>query len=46
MISDAACEILVRAGWIAYLNQLQQSNETVSIEFLQNLQEDHCFWEN
>jgi len=34
MVSDAAREILARAGWIVYLNQLQQSNETVAIEFL------------
>ena len=41
MVSDAAREILARAGWIAYLNRLQQSNETVAIEFLQNLQENY-----
>jgi len=41
MVSDVAREILVRAGWIVYLNCLQQSNETVAIEFLQNLQEHH-----
>ena len=41
IISDVAREILTRAGWIVYLNRLQQSNETVAIEFLQNLQERH-----
>jgi len=40
-VSDAAQEILARAGWLTYLNRLQESNETVAIEFLQNLQEDH-----
>ena len=41
MIFDVAREILVRVGWIAYLNRLRQSNETMAIEFLQNLLEDH-----
>ena len=41
MVFDAAREILVRARWIAYLNRLQQYNETVAIEFLQNLPENH-----
>ena len=41
IVSDAAREILARAGWLTYLNWLQGSNETVAIEFLQNLQEDH-----
>jgi len=41
MVFDAAREILIRSGWTIYLNQLQQSNETVAIAFLQNLQEDH-----
>ena len=41
IVSDAAQEILARAGWLAYLNRLQESNETVAIEFLHNLQEDH-----
>ena len=40
-ISAAAWEILARAGWLTYLNHLQQSNKTVAIEFLQNLQEDY-----
>lgn len=40
-VSDAAWEILARAGWLTYLNHLQESNETISIEFLQNLQENH-----
>jgi len=40
-VSDAAREILTRAGWIVYLNHLQQSNETVAIDFLQNVQEHH-----
>jgi len=40
-VSDAAREILARAGWLTYLNRLEESNETVAIEFLQNLQEDH-----
>ena len=40
-VSDAPWEILTRAGWIVYLNRLQESNETVAIEFLQNLQEYH-----
>lgn len=37
-VSNAAQEILTRAGWIVYLNRLQESNETVAIEFLYNLQ--------
>jgi len=41
IVSDAVCEILIREGWITYLNCLQQSNKTMAIEFLQNLQEDH-----
>jgi len=40
-VSTAAQEILVRAGWLTYFNRLQESNETVAIEFLQNLQEDY-----
>jgi len=40
-VSDAAQEILARAGWLVYLNCLQESNKTVTIEFLQNLQEYH-----
>ena len=40
-VSDAAWEILTRAGWLVYLNRLQESNETIAIEFLQNLQEYH-----
>ena len=40
-VFDAAREIRARAGWLTYLNRLQESNETVAIEFLQNLQEDH-----
>ena len=40
-ISAAAREILERAGWLNYLNRLQESNETVAMEFLQNLQDDH-----
>ena len=40
-ISAAAREILARAGWLTYLNRLRESNETVAIEFLQNLQEDY-----
>ena len=39
--SDVAREILARAGWLVYLNHLQESNETVAIELLQNLQEYH-----
>lgn len=34
IISDVAREILERAGWINYLTRLQQSHETVAIEFL------------
>lgn len=41
IISDAAQAILERIGWINYLTRLQQSHETVAIEFLQNLQEDY-----
>ena len=41
MVSDGARKILARVGWIVYLNCLQQSNETVAIEFLKNLQEHH-----
>ena len=40
-ISAAAQEILERAGWLNYFNHLQESNETVVMEFLQNLQDDH-----
>ena len=40
-VSDAAREILARARWLTYFNGLQESNETVAIEFLQNLQEHH-----
>lgn len=40
-VSVAAREILARAGWLTYLNRLQESNETVAIEFLQNLQKDY-----
>jgi len=40
-VSDATREILARAGWLVYLNHVQESNETVAIEFLQNLQENH-----
>ena len=40
-ISAAAREILERAGWLNYFNRLQESNETVAMEFLQNLQDDH-----
>ena len=31
----------MRTGWIDNLTRLQQPHETVAIEFLQNLQEDH-----
>lgn len=40
-VSATAREILERAGWLTYLSRLQESNETVAMEFLQNLQEDH-----
>ena len=40
-VSDAAREILARAGWLTYFNHLQEYNGTVVIEFLQNLQEDY-----
>ena len=40
-VSATAQEILARAGWLTYLNRLRESNKTVAIEFLQNLQEDH-----
>ena len=40
-ISAAAREILERAGWLNYLSRLQESNETVAMEFFQNLQDDH-----
>jgi len=40
-VSAAAQEILERAGWLTYLNHLQDSNETVAMELLQNLQEDY-----
>ena len=33
-VSAAAREILARAGWLTYLNGLQESNEMVAIEFL------------
>lgn len=41
IVFDAAQEILARAGWLVYLNRIQQSNETVEIEFLQNLHEHY-----
>ena len=37
-VSDAAREILGRAGWITYFTRFQQPNEAIVIEFLQNLQ--------
>ena len=40
-ISAAAREILEREGWLNYFNRLQESNETVAMEFLQNLQDYH-----
>ena len=40
-VFEAAREILARAGWLVYLNRFQESNKTVAIEFLQNLQEYH-----
>jgi len=40
-VSTAAREILERAGWLNYFSRLQESNETVALEFLQNLQEDY-----
>ena len=40
-VSAAARRILKKAGWLTYLNRLKESNETVAIEFLQNLQEDY-----
>ena len=39
--SAAAREILEKAGWLNYFNRLQEPNETVALEFLQNLQEDY-----
>jgi len=41
VVSEAAQEILERAGWLTYFNRLRESNETVAMEFLQNLQEEH-----
>ena len=40
-VFTAAREILARERWLTYLNRLQESNETMAIEFLQNLQEDY-----
>ena len=40
-VSAAAREILEREGWLNYFSRLQESNETVALAFLQNLQEDH-----
>ena len=40
-VSAAAREILEKAGWLNYFSCLQESNETVALEFLQNLQEDY-----
>ena len=40
-VSATTQEILEREGWLTYLNRLQESNETVAMEFLQNLQEDY-----
>lgn len=41
VVSEATREILERAGWLNYFSRLQESNETVAMEFLQNLQEEH-----
>lgn len=41
VVSEAAREILERAGWLNYFSRLQESNETMAMEFLQNLQEEH-----
>ena len=41
VVSEAAREILERAGWLTYFSRLCESNETVAMEFLQNLQEEH-----
>lgn len=41
VVSEAAQEILERAGWLTYFSRLRESNETVAMEFLQNLQEEH-----
>ena len=35
--SAAARKILENAGWLNYFNRLQELNETVALEFLQNL---------
>eukprot|EP00253_Pinus_taeda_P028752 PITA_28752 len=36
-VSEAARAILERAGWLTYFSRLRESNETVAMEFLQNL---------
>lgn len=41
VVSEADREILERAGWLTYFGRLRESNETVAMEFLQNLQEEH-----
>lgn len=41
VVFEAAREILERAGWLTYFSHLRESNETVAMEFLQNLQEEH-----
>ena len=41
VVSEAAREILERAGWLTYFSRLRESNEDVAMEFLQNLQEEH-----
>jgi len=41
IVSATTWEILEKAGWLNYFRRLQESNETVALEFLQNLQENH-----
>lgn len=36
-VSAITREILEKAGWLNYFSRLQESNETVAMEFLQNL---------
>lgn len=39
-VSDRAREILIRVGWISYITRFHPSNEEISMEFLQHLQNE------
>lgn len=37
MVSDQACAILKRTGWLQYLNKLQGFHNEMTLKFLHNL---------